>query len=75
MPEAFIARLQVSDLHKLQHIPNIIVGHPSTDYEEWIQEEMGRLNHIRKIRAHAQAIRAAYLFKQLAERSTNDNTD
>ncbi|KAH0717694.1 hypothetical protein KY285_013725 [Solanum tuberosum] len=38
MPEAFIARLQVSDLHKLRHIPNIVVGHPSTDSEEWIQQ-------------------------------------
>ncbi|KAH0696863.1 hypothetical protein KY290_014281 [Solanum tuberosum] len=38
MPKAFIARLQVSDLHKLQHIPNVVVGHPSTDYEEWIQQ-------------------------------------
>ncbi|CAN4082049.1 unnamed protein product [Withania somnifera] len=27
MPEELIARLQVSDLHKLQHIPNIVVGH------------------------------------------------
>ncbi|MCD7445947.1 hypothetical protein HAX54_024648 [Datura stramonium] len=74
MPEKFIARLQVSDLHKLQHIPDIVVGHPSTDYEEWIQE-LERLNSIRKIRAHAQVIRAAYLFKQLAERMTTVNTD
>ncbi|PHT55695.1 hypothetical protein CQW23_04181 [Capsicum baccatum] len=50
MPEAFIARLQDSDLHKLQHIPNIVIGHPCTDYEEWIQDEVERLNITRKIR-------------------------
>ncbi|KAG5622145.1 hypothetical protein H5410_007363 [Solanum commersonii] len=72
MPEAFIARLQVSDLHKLRHIPNIVVGHPSTDYEEWIEE----LEHtIRKIRSKAQEIRAAHLFKRLGEGSTDDNAD
>ncbi|KAH0717693.1 hypothetical protein KY285_013724 [Solanum tuberosum] len=74
MPEAFIARLQVSDLHKLRHIPNIVVGHPSTDYEEWIQE-LERENIIRKIRSNAQVIRAAYILKRLAEGSTNDNAD
>ncbi|XP_006365578.1 putative disease resistance protein At1g50180 [Solanum tuberosum] len=74
MPEAFIAKLQVSDLHKLRHIPNIVVGHPSKDYEEWIQE-LERENIIRKIRSNAQVIRAAYLFKPLAEGSTSDNAD
>ncbi|KAK4710838.1 hypothetical protein R3W88_005351 [Solanum pinnatisectum] len=74
MPEAFIARFQVSDLHKLRHIPNIVVGHPSTDYEESIQE-LERENILRKIRSHAQVIRAAYLFKRWAEGNTNDNAD
>lgn len=39
MPKEFFARLRVSDLQKLLHIPNVVVGHPSTDYEEWIQEQ------------------------------------
>ncbi|CAN4080177.1 unnamed protein product [Withania somnifera] len=74
MPEEFIATFQVSDLHKLQHIPNIVVGHPSTDYEEWNQEELERESTLRKIRAHAQAARAAYLFRAAGERSRNVNS-
>ncbi|CAN4080176.1 unnamed protein product [Withania somnifera] len=74
MPEEFIATFQVSDLHRLQHIPNIVVGHPSTDYEEWNQEELERESTLRKIRAHAQATRAAYLFRTAGERSRNVNS-
>ncbi|PHT55694.1 hypothetical protein CQW23_04180 [Capsicum baccatum] len=57
MPVAFIARLQVLDLHKLQHIPNIVVGHTCTDYKEWIQEELvHRRNIFRRIRALSKLI-------------------
>ncbi|XP_060195241.1 putative disease resistance protein At1g50180 [Lycium barbarum] len=73
MSEEFIARLQLSDLCKLQHIPNIVVG--STDDDEWIQEELERASLIRKIRTHAQVIRAAVLFQAASERSPNVNTD
>lgn len=70
MPEA----LQVSDWHKLQHIPNISVGHPSKDYEEWMAK-LERESIISNIRSNAQVIRAAYLFKRLAGLSTDDNAD
>ncbi|XP_059289190.1 LOW QUALITY PROTEIN: putative disease resistance protein At1g50180 [Lycium ferocissimum] len=74
MPEEFIARLQLSDLCKLQHIPNIVVGHPGTDDDEWIQEELERASLIRPFRTDAQVIRAAVLF-QARHRSPNVNTD
>nr|XP_016438209.1 PREDICTED: putative disease resistance protein At1g50180 [Nicotiana tabacum] len=70
MPEEFCARLQTSDFHKLQHIPNIVVGHTSIDYEE----ELERVAIVRKIRAHAQSIRAAYLFKEAGQRRSNVNS-
>lgn len=69
MTQEFIARLQVLDLHKLQHIPSVVLGHPRTDSEEeWIQLERMR----EKIRIGEMVHRAALAF--IEQECTYGNT-
>nr|XP_016481349.1 PREDICTED: putative disease resistance protein At1g50180 [Nicotiana tabacum] len=69
MPEEFCARLQTSDFHKLQHIPNVVVGPPSTN-----EDELEILALRDKIRIGFMANMAALKFIDKG-RMTNVNTD
>ncbi|KAM3284703.1 putative disease resistance protein RF9 [Capsicum chacoense] len=72
MPKAFIDKLQVSYLHTLQHIPNILIGHPSTDYED--PEELERRTKIGSLKQ--KALKASAKFRHsLKRRRANVNTD